>query len=70
MLRSVFTKTIWERRLGMVGWILGGFAIAGVIVALYPIIRDSEDLIEMIEQLPEQFIAIAGIDPEIFTTGY
>ncbi|MCH8992384.1 MAG: ABC transporter permease subunit, partial [Acidobacteria bacterium] len=70
MLRSVFTKTIWERRWGMVGWILGGFAIAGVIVALYPIIRDSADLIELIEQLPEQFIALAGIDPEIFTTGY
>ena len=70
MLRSVFTKTIWERRLGMVGWILGGFAIAGVLVALYPIIRDSADLVELIEQLPEQFIAIAGIDPEIFTTGY
>jgi ABC-2 type transport system permease protein len=70
MLRSVFTKTIWERRRGTIGWVIGGLATAGFVVAVYPVVRDSAEFIELIENLPDEFLALAGIDPAVFVTGY
>jgi ABC-2 type transport system permease protein len=70
MLRSVFSKTIWERRWGIGGWVLGGLALTGFIVALYPVMRDSAGLTEVIEQLPEQMLSLMGIDPALLTTGF
>lgn len=69
MLNTVFTKTIWERRWGMIGWVLGGLATVMFMIAVYPIVRDSAGFVEAIESLPEEFLAFAGIDPELFTTG-
>ncbi len=69
MFGSVFTKTIWERRWGMIGWVLGGLATVMFMIAVYPIVRDSAGFVEAIESLPEEFLAFAGIDPELFTTG-
>jgi ABC-2 type transport system permease protein len=69
MLRSVFTKTIWERRWAMLGWVLGGLALTLVMVAVYPIVRDSDAFTEAIESLPPELLAISGIDPELFSTG-
>ena len=68
-LSSVFTKTIWERRWATLGWVLGGLAMALVMVAVYPIVRDSEAFTEAIDALPPELLAISGIDPELFTTG-
>jgi ABC-2 type transport system permease protein len=70
MLRSVFSKTIWERRWGISGWVLGGLALTGFIVALYPVMRDSAGLTELMEQLPEQMLSLMGIDPALLTTGF
>lgn len=70
MLRSVFSKTLWERRWGMVGWVLGGLALTGFLVALYPVMRDSAGLTEIVEQLPEEMLSLMGIDPALLTTGF
>ena len=58
MLRSVFAKTLWERRWGIVGWVLGGLALTGFLVALYPVVRDSTGLTELVEQLPEEMLSL------------
>ena len=70
MLRSVFSKTLWERRWGIVGWVLGGLALTGFLVALYPVMRDSAGLTEIVEQLPEEMLSLMGIDPALLTTGF
>jgi ABC-2 type transport system permease protein len=70
MLRSVFSKTIWERRWGIFGWVLGGLALTGFLVALYPVVRDSAGLTELVEQLPEEMLSLMGIDPAFLTTGF
>ncbi|MEA2057942.1 MAG: ABC transporter permease subunit [Actinomycetota bacterium] len=70
MLRSVFSKTIWERRWGIFGWVLGGLALTGFLVALYPVVRDSAGLTELVEQLPEGMLSLMGIDPAFLTTGF
>ena len=70
MLRSVFTKTLWDRRWGLLGWVTGGFAITTFIVAVYPIVRDNSGLTTLIDELPIEMLSLFGIDPEILTTGY
>jgi ABC-2 type transport system permease protein len=70
MLRSVFTKTLWERRWGLLGWVIGGFTMTAFIVAVYPIVRDNSGFATLIDELPVGMLALFGIDPEILTTGF
>ena len=70
MLRSVFTKTLWERRWGLLGWVIGGFMMTSFIVAVYPIVRDNSGFATLIDELPVGMLALFGIDPEILTTGF
>ena len=70
MLRSVFTKTLWERRWGLLGWVIGGFTMTSFIVGVYPIARDNSGFATLIDELPVGMLALFGIDPEILTTGF
>ncbi|HZJ47546.1 MAG TPA: ABC transporter permease subunit [Acidimicrobiia bacterium] len=70
MLRSVAAKTLWERRWGLLGWVAGGFVVTGFVVAVYPIVRDSSGLAKLVDEMPMELLALVGIDPEIFTTGF
>ena len=70
MLDSVFAKTIWERRWGILGWVVGGLAMTTFIVALYPIVRDTAGFLDLIDQMPEGLLAMVGIDPALITTGF
>lgn len=70
MLRSVFTKTLWDRRWGLLGWVIGGFTMTTFIVAVYPIVRDNSGLAKLIDELPVGMLALFGIDPAILTTGF
>jgi ABC-2 type transport system permease protein len=69
MLRSVFTKTIWDRRKSLLWWTVGSVAITAWIVAVYPVLRDSADMQAFIDQIPPEMMAIAGIDPATYLTG-
>lgn len=69
MLSSIFTKSIWERRWSTLGWVLGGFAMTLMMVAVYPIVRDSDAFTEALESLPPEMLAISGIDIDLFSTG-
>lgn len=69
MLRNVFTKDIWDRRRSIVWWVGGMVALTGLLVALYPTIRDSQEVQDAFEQLPPELLAMFGIDPAIYLTG-
>lgn len=42
MLRSVFTKTLWDQRRSLLGWLLGITAVAVTYAAFYPAINQPE----------------------------
>ena len=57
MLGSVFGKSLWERRLSALWWGLGTAAIAGLLVAFFPSLRDSPAMTEFLEQFPPEVLA-------------
>ena len=69
MLRSVFSKDIWDRRRSMVWWVIGMLAMTGWLTAFYPVIRDSEEMQNFITDFPPELLAMFGIDPATFLTG-
>lgn len=63
MLRSVLTKTIWERRTSTLWWLVGLLTLALTTVAFYPSIRaDQEAFTQLFEALPEGLLSVFGVD--------
>lgn len=61
MLRSVYGKTLRDRRRGVIGWSIGLTALAAYTSALWPTVRDSaEDLSGLVERLPEAVRALTN----------
>jgi ABC-2 type transport system permease protein len=69
MLRNVFTKTIWDRKRSMVWWTIGMVALTAWLVAVYPVIRDSEAMQSFLDDFPPELMAMFGIDPDVYLTG-
>jgi len=69
MLRSVFTKAVWDRKRTILWWILGSGALIGWVSFTYPIMRDSEAMLQFIEDFPPEMLAVFGIDPATYLTG-
>jgi ABC-2 type transport system permease protein len=57
---SVLAHTLRERRRGLLGWSLGVAALAGLMAAYWPSIRDSADLQSFTRNLPEAMRALIG----------
>lgn len=70
MLRSVFGEALWERRLSILWWLLGMFVVMVWIVAFYPALRDSPELQSFIDRFPPEALALFGIDPATYQTGF
>ncbi len=63
MIRSVFVKTLWERRRGVLGWTAGMVALAAVTIAFYPSIRsDTEAFQSLFDAVPEGLLSVFGIE--------
>lgn len=62
MLRSVFGKTLWERRRGIVWWMLGMASLALLTVAFWPSLRDQAGLADFLESFPPELLALFGIE--------
>jgi len=62
MLRSVFGKTVWERRRVMVWWMLGFVGLTLLTVAFWPTLRDQSDLADFLESFPRGLLALFGIE--------
>lgn len=60
MLRSVFGKTLYERRLGTLGWALELAGLVGLIVAIYPSFRHVHALKSLSQEFPKGLSAFFG----------
>jgi ABC-2 type transport system permease protein len=69
MLRNVFTKDFWDRRVSMIWWIIGMVALTVWLTALYPLLRDSQAMQEFLEEFPPELLAMFGMNPDTFLTG-
>jgi len=70
MLRSVFTKTIWDRRRSIMWWVIGTLAMTAWLLAFFPVIRDSEEMRAFVEDFPPELLTLVGIDPAVYQTGF
>lgn len=62
MLRTVFGKSIFDVRRSMIGWGLGAAAAAGLVVVLFPVIRDTPEITDLLDSYPEGLLELFGID--------
>lgn len=69
MPRSVFAKSLWDRRFTILYWMAGFGGIGALAVSVYPAFRDSEALREFLARFPPAMLSMLGIDPSKFTTG-
>lgn len=69
MLRNVFSKTLWDQRIGILGWSLGIAMAAAVYAAFYPSIR-SPEMAAALENYPQAMIEAFGLSDMISPAGY
>lgn len=65
MLVSLFTKTLYDRRRGLLGWSVSLVLLVGMYVALWPSLRDQPSMSDFLQQMPEAFrslFAATGAD--------
>ncbi len=60
MLRSVFLKTLRDHRQSLMWWSVGTGLLVAFLVAFYPSIKGIEGLEELVEQYPEDLMALLG----------
>lgn len=71
MLRNVFTKSIREQRRSLLWWGLGLVALTAITVLYYPTIRNTPELNQMMENLPEGLRALIGGEGDLVSAaGY
>lgn len=58
--RSVFAKTLWERRHGLLFWSLGAAILVVAVLSAWPSIRD--DYAKLVQNYPEALLAFLGVD--------
>ena len=75
MLRNVVLKTLHDRGRSLLFWGIGFILLAAILIAFFPVIRDSPFISEYLESFPEEFLALfAGevtdyTSPEGFLNG-
>jgi ABC-2 type transport system permease protein len=69
MLRSVFTKTLWDQRRGIIGWSIGIAAVGVMYAAFYPSMANPEMAAAM-EAFPEGMLDALGFTDITSPAGY
>ncbi|MBT8213442.1 MAG: ABC transporter permease [Acidimicrobiia bacterium] len=63
MLRSVFAKTIFDRRKGLIGWTAGMLALVAMVIAFYPSISGQREQFEaLFESYPDSLLSMMGVE--------
>jgi ABC-2 type transport system permease protein len=59
-LHSVFGKTVWDRRRGLLWWSVGLTLLAVVTLSVWPSVRD--EYAKLVQDYPDALLALFGID--------
>jgi ABC-2 type transport system permease protein len=73
MIGTVLWKSLRDMRRSVVWWSLGLVGLVAMMVAVYPTVRDNEELNELVESYPEAlraFIAFGGVVDYLSPAGY
>jgi ABC-2 type transport system permease protein len=62
MLNSVLTKTLFDRRRSIIGWAIGVAAASLFVALLFPVVRDTPEIVDLLESYPEAMLEMFGID--------
>lgn len=68
MTTAILGKALGDRRRGVMGYGLGLVALAVWLGVLFPVMRESEEFISFMDNLPTQMMAAFGIDSATFLT--
>lgn len=60
MLRSVFTKTIYDKRFFILGWFLGFAALAALLVTFFPAMKQEGSLEMFVDSMPPAMQGFVG----------
>lgn len=60
MLRSVFTKTIYDKRIFILGWFFGFAALAALLVTFYPSMKQEGSLEMFVDSMPPAMQGFIG----------
>jgi ABC-2 type transport system permease protein len=58
--RSVFAKTLWERRHGLLFWSLGAGVLVVSVLSVWPSVRD--EYAKLVQNYPEGLLAFLGVE--------
>lgn len=67
MMRSLFTKTLYDKRWFIAGWSFTLFILGILIMAFYPSIKDTNAFEQLAGSVPDQFKGFVG-DPSSFAS--
>ena len=70
VLSSVFSKTLYDRRRGLAGWSAGVVVATLLILALWPTVRDMDDLEQLVAGYPEELRELFGIETLATPAGF
>lgn len=62
MLRSVFTKSLWDQRRGLLGWSVAVALLVFVEAALWPTLGDMREIEQLVQNYPEPLRKLFNLD--------
>lgn len=72
-MRSVFAKSLLDQRRALIGWGVGLAALIASAILIYPSVRDTPGLEELMERLPAAVTSVLGeqnlLEPEGYVNG-
>jgi ABC-2 type transport system permease protein len=60
MMRSVYLKTLYDKRFFLLGWTLGFVAIAALMTSFYPAMHQESSISSLLENMPAAFKGLVG----------
>ena len=69
MLRSVFSKTLWDQRRSLIAWAIGITAVGAFYASFYPLINTPE-MIQALESYPTAMLDALGMTDATSAPGY